>query len=175
MGTSGNMAFVADGKTKAGYVHFNSYPSGLGADILGWLREVYEWSEVTLSMVNARSSVKKLVVVDDDSKPTPEQIEALKQYANTNVSSRQLDEWYVLLRETQGDPAATLEAGYMYGDTKIEPYRLGYFGEYTYVVDFDKRTFTASGYGHLLGHWSFDELPTRADFIAQTEPEDEDK
>lgn len=169
MGTSGNMAFVADGKTKAGYVHFDSYPSGLGADVLEWLHEAL--NEQT---GQALTQVRNLVVVNDETTPTSEQIEALKRYANTNVSSKQLDEWYVLLRETQGDPAATLEAGYMYGDTKIEPYRLGYFGEYTYVVDFDKRTFTASGYGHLLGHWSFDELPTRAEFIAQTAPEDED-
>lgn len=169
MGTSGNMAFVADGKTKAGYVHFDSYPSGLGADVLDWLHEAL--NEQT---GKALTQVRNLVVVNDETTPTPEQIEALKWYANTNVSSRQLDEWYVLLRECQGDPAKTLEAGYMYGDTKIEPYRLGYFGEYTYVVNFDKRTFTASGYGHVLGHWSFDELPTRADFIAKTEPEDED-
>lgn len=169
MGTSGLMAFVVDGETKAGYVHFDSYPSGLGADVLDWLHEAL--NEQT---GKALTQVRNLVVVNDETTPTPEQIEALKWYANTHVSSKQLDEWYVLLRETQGDPAATLEAGYMYGDTKIEPYRLGYFGEYTYVVNFDKRTFTASGYGHVLGHWSFDELPTRADFIAKTEPEDED-
>lgn len=169
MGTSGLMAFVVDGETKAGYVHFDSYPSGLGADVLDWLHEAL--NEQT---GKALTQVRNLVVVNDETTPTPEQIEALKWYANTNVSSRQLDEWYVLLRECQGDPAKTLEAGYMYGDTKIEPYRLGYFGEYTYVVNFDKRTFTASGYGHLLGHWSFDELPTKADFIAKTEPEDED-
>lgn len=169
MGTSGLMAFVVDGETKAGYVHFDSYPSGLGADVLEWLHEALN-EQTGKALTQARN----LVVVNDETTPTPEQIEALKWYANTHVSSKQLDEWYVLLRETQGDPAATLEAGYMYGDTKIEPYRLGYFGEYTYVVDFDKRTFTASGYGHVLGHWSFDELPTRADFIAKTEPEDED-
>lgn len=169
MGTSGNMAFVADGKTKAGYVHFDSYPSGLGADVLDWLHEAL--NEQT---GKALTQVRNLVVVNDETTPTPEQIEALKRYANTRVSSKQLDEWYVLLRETQGDPAATLEAGYMYGDTKIEPYRLGYFGEYTYVVNFDKRTFTASGYGHLLGSWSFDELPTKEDFIAKTEPDDDE-
>jgi hypothetical protein len=168
MGTSGNMAFVIDGETKAGYVHFDSYPSGLGADVLEWLRENYAKPET-------HAAVQALKVVDDSSTPTPEQIEALKQYANTNVSTKQLDEWYVLLRETQGDPASTLAAGYVYGDRKIEPYRLGYFGEYTYVVNFDKRTFTASGYGHLLGHWSFDELPTKDEFLKLTEnDEDED-
>lgn len=169
MGTRGLMAFVVDGETKAGYVHFDSYPSGLGADVLEWLHEALN-EQTGKALAQARN----LVVVNDETEPTAEQIEALKQYANTNVSSKQLDEWYVLLRECQGDPAKTLESGFIYGDTTIEPYRLGCGHEYLYVVDFDKRTFTASGYGHLLGHWSFDELPTKADFIAKTEPEDED-
>lgn len=176
MGTSGNMVFVIDGETKAGYVHFDSYPEVLGANILGWLRDVWNFKcrDVPMSFPQAQHLARQLVVVNDETTPTTEQIEALKWYANTNVSSKQLDEWYVLLRECQGDPAKTLEAGFMYGVTKVEPYRLGCGHEYLYVVDFDKRTFTASGYGHLLGHWSFDELPTKADFIAQTEPEDED-
>lgn len=174
MGTRGLMVFKVDGETKAGYVHFDSYPSGLGADVLEWLRGQWEYEDVTLSMHRAKYDAQKLVVVNDETTPTAEQIDALKQYANTNVSSKQLDEWYVLLRECQGDPAKTLEAGFMYGVTKVEPYRLGCGHEYMYVVDFDKRTFTASGYGHLLGSWSFDELPTKEDFIAKTEPEDED-
>lgn len=169
MGTRGLMAFVVDGETKAGYVHWDSYPSGLGVGVLEWLHSAL--NEQTGKVL---TQVRNLVVVNDETTPTAEQIEALKQYANTLVSSKSLDEWYVLLRETQGDPAKTLEAGHMYGDTKLQSYRLGYFSEYTYVVDFDKREFTASGYGHLLGNWSFDELPTKADFIAKTEPEDED-
>lgn len=39
MGTSGLMAFVVDGNAKGGYVHWDSYPSGLGADVLEWLHE----------------------------------------------------------------------------------------------------------------------------------------
>lgn len=173
MGTSGLMAFVVDGETKAGYVHFDSYPSGLGADVLEWLRECGENDGVTNQMQRVRHLAQKLVVVGDETTPTAEQIEALKRYANTNVSSKQLDEWYVLLRETQGNPALTLEAGHMYGVSRVEPYRFGCGHEYLYVVNFDKRTFTASGYGHLLGSWSFDELPTKDEFLKLTE-EDED-
>lgn len=169
MGTRGLMAFKVEGETKAGYVHFDSYPSGLGADVLEWLHTM-----MNEQAGKALTQVRALKVVNDETTPTVEQIESLKQYANTTVSSRQLDEWYVLLRETQGNPALTLEAGHMYGVSRVEPYRLGCGHEYLYVVDFDKRTFTASGYGHLLGHWSFYELPTREEFIAKTEPEDND-
>jgi hypothetical protein len=166
MGTSGNMALVIDGATKAGYVHYDAYPEGLGADMLAWLRIEHAKPETL-------DAVRKLAVVNDETTPAAEQQAALAKYANTNVSMKSLDDWYCLLRECQGNPALTLEAGYMYGDTKLVPYRTGYFGEYTYIVDFDKRTFTASGYGHLLGHWSFDELPTKDEFLKLTE-EDED-
>lgn len=169
MGTRGLMAFVVDGETKAGYVHFDSYPSGLGADVLEWLHEAL--NEQT---GKALTQVRALKVVNDETEPTAEQIEALKRYANTNVSTKQLDEWYVLLRECQGEPSLTLEAGYMYGVSRVEPYRLGCGHEYFYVVDFDKHEFTASGYGRPLGNWKFDDLPTREAFIAKTEPEDED-
>lgn len=168
------MAFKVDGQTKAGYVHSDAYPSELGANVLEWLREQYEYAAVTLSLQRARYLAQRLVVVDDDTEPTETQQYELRRFANTNVSSKRLDDWYVLLRETQGDPAKTLEAGFIYGDTTIEPYRLGRGHEYFYLVDFDERTFTASGHGQLLGQWSFDELPTKADFIAKTEPEDED-
>lgn len=174
MGTRGLMAFVIDGDTKAGYVHSDAYPSGLGADVLEWLREQYEYDAVTLSYQRARYFAQRLVVVDDNTVPTTAQQYELRRFANPRVSSEKHDDWYVLLREAQGDPAKTLEAGFIYGDTTIEPYRLGSGHEYIYVVDFDKKTFTASGYGHLLGSWSFDELPTKEDFIAKTEPEDED-
>jgi hypothetical protein len=167
MGTSGIMAFVIDGETKAGYVHFNSYPSGLGADVLEWLRAEKDKPETI-------DAVRRLLVVNDGTTPDAEHIEALKQYANTNVSTKQLDEWYVLLRLTQGNPALTLEAGYIYGAHRVERYRLGYFGEYTYFVDFDAKTFTAEGYGNRLGSWSFNELPTRDEFLKLTENEDED-
>lgn len=168
------MAFKVDGQTKAGYVHSDAYPSELGANVLDWLREQYEHDAVTLSLQRARYFAQRLVVVDDDTEPTETQQYELRRFANTNVSSKQLDEWYVLLRECQGDPAKTLESGFIHGTAKIEPYRLGRGHEYFYLVDFDERTFTASGYGKQLGHWSFDELPTKEDFIAKTEPEDED-
>lgn len=170
MGIRGLMAFVVDGETKAGYVHFDSCPYGLGVDVLEWLHEAL--NEQT---GKALTQVRALKVVNDETEPTAEQIEALKRYANTNVSTKQLDEWYVLLRECQGEPALTLEAGYMYGVSRVEPYRLGCGHEYLYVADFDKRTFTASGYGKQLGTWSFADLPTKEQFIDQvTDDEDDD-
>lgn len=39
MGTRGTWGFVADGDEKLTYNHFDSYPDGLGVDVLDALRE----------------------------------------------------------------------------------------------------------------------------------------
>jgi hypothetical protein len=163
------MAFVIDGETKAGYVHWDAYPSGLGADVLEWLRENYAKPE-TYAAVQALK-----VVTDDAPQPTPDEIDDLVQYSNLNVSEKRITDWYCLLRECQGNPELTLQSGYIYGAHRVEKYRLGYFGEYTYVADFDAKEFSAEGYGKSLGRWSFDALPTRDEFLKLTEnDEDED-
>lgn len=167
MGTSAAMVFVIDGERKAGYTHWDGYPEGLGADMLAWLHAAKDKPE-TYDAVRALK-----VVSDQTSQPTPDEIDKLKQYANLNVSEKRLTEWYCLLRECQGEPALTLEAGYMDGTDVAEPYRIGYGTEYAYVVDFDAKTFTASGYGNQLGTWSFAELPTKEQFIDEV-TEDED-
>ena len=169
MGTSGAMVFVIDGERKAGYTHFDGYPDGgLGSDLLAWLH-------VEKDKPETYEAVRALKVVNADSpQPTPDEIDRLRGYANLNVSGKRLTEWYCLLRECQGNPALTLEAGYIDATDVVEPYRLGYGNEYTYVVDFDAKTFTAWGHGKRLGTWSFAGLPTKEQFIDQvTEDEDE--
>lgn len=167
MGTSGYMAFVLDGETKAGYVNNDSYPEGLGVDILTWLHEAYSKPETY-------RAVQALTVVDDDSaKPTAEQQAALVQYSDLHVSHQSMEDWYCLLRKCQGDPVKTIESGYIYGDHRVTPYSPGYFGEYTYIIDFDAKEFRASGYGDELGRWKFGDLPTTEAFLA-TATEDED-
>ena len=109
MGTRGFMGLVIDGRPKIGYVHWDAYPAGLGSDVLEALR--------TLLLTNTGSQItslaQRLKVVKSDTKPTDAQIAELRAYADTNVSTKQLDVWYVLLRRTRGDLLATLKAGYV--------------------------------------------------------------
>lgn len=174
MSTRGFISYVVNGETKTVYNHHDSYPDGLGADVLGWLRKAHEGG--------ARRLAAALRVVDPNSKPTAEDIERLKPYADTRVSTRQLDDWYVLLRGTQGNPAAQLDAGVI-EDASNFP-RDSLFAEYGYVVDFDGRVFEAyKGFQNaphnegrfaafepvsdspgyypvaLVASWSFDSLP----------------
>lgn len=148
MGTRGIMGLVIEGQTKITYNHFDSYPSGLGTDVLNGLRLLLTQGDGERLVELARN----LVVVDEDSKPTPEQIEALAKHADTGVSTGSLQEWYVLLRNLQGDFKATVEAGVM---TDASHFPLdGLFCEWGYVANIDT--------GHLEVYRGFQkERPTK--------------
>jgi len=42
-------------------------------------------------------------LVEEDSVPTPEQVEAYRGYSDTDVATQTLTDWYCLLRHTQGE------------------------------------------------------------------------
>lgn len=130
MGTRGLMAFNIDGELKGAYNHFDSYPSGLGADISKWIEGD------NFDLEKAREQARRLEAVKEEEKPTDEQIEKLMKYANLNVSNRSLEDWYALLRETQGDPQATLDAVFYIDGTDFAGDSL--FCEWGYVIDLDE-------------------------------------
>lgn len=188
MSTRGFVGFVVDGTEKIAYNHFNSYPSALGCNVLEWLSKAH--------LGGAQRLASALRVVDPESAPTAEDIERLRAYANSNVGTQRIDEWYVLLRETQGNPAAMLDAGVIEDGHEFPLDSL--FAEWGYLVDFDARTFEAyrgfQGAPHdkgrfagrtgedtdaryhpvaLVASWPLDALPTKDEFMAAVDPEDE--
>ncbi|MEV0027850.1 hypothetical protein [Nocardia sp. NPDC050793] len=133
MGTRGFISFVAGGQEKTTYTHSDSYPSGLGLDVLGWLRTAV----TSLDVLTERAT--SLLVVDPGSTPTPSQIDHLRQHADLTVSDRRLDDWYCMLRDTQGDPEAILDAGVI-EDARTFPLD-SLWAEYGYLIDTDTSTF----------------------------------
>lgn len=200
MGTRGFIGFVIGGDEKIAYNHFDSYPSGLGSNVLSWLwrnRHALICDEVHRGEVGGPVDLaRKLRVVDPNSKPTAEDVERLRGYTNTNVGTQQVDDWYVLLRETQGNPAAILDAGVIEDGSSFPLDSL--FAEYGYLVDLDANRFEAyrgfqkaehdkgrfatrsgarDGYHPcaLVASWPLDELPTNGEFEAAfVSDEDED-
>jgi hypothetical protein len=197
MGTRGVIGFVVDGQEKLTYNHFDSYPSGVGYEVLNWLR--------TLSgskLDEVWDKAKALTLVNADDKPTPGQIEALKTYADQGVSTNQLDDWYVLLRQAQGSLGAFLDAGYAPDSHEFPLDSL--FCEWAYVIDFDQIVFEVykgfqkvqptegrwkdaerlpnhrgdgpSDYWPVqrVGVWSLERLPDDAEFLALDAPSDLD-
>lgn len=186
MGTRGLITFRVNGENKACYQQFDAYPDGMGTDVLSFLRGK--------DLAILKQAVVDLKVVSDATPPTPEQIEALKGYANKNVDNGSLDNWYVLLRETQGNPEAILACGYVEDSFSFGHDAL--FCEWAVVVDMDELTYDVySGFnnGPSVGLWSdqpppsannsgytsvtriasfpLADLPSDKDFLAKVDPE----
>lgn len=194
MGTRGFITFVAGGVEKTAYKHNDSYPSGLGVDMLTWLRRILggpEDREAGLGYLKERAEALRVVGPDD--RPTPEDVVALKEFTNLYVGSQSTDDWYCLLRETQGDPGAMLKAGVIEDASDFPLDSL--FAEYGYVVDADAETFEVyegfqkqahdkgrfaarEGKGDyfpvaLRASWLLADLPDEAAFMAACEDNDE--
>lgn len=133
IGTRGFITFVVNGVEKTAYNHFDSYPDGVGLHVLGWLRRV------CTDLDTVREQARALRVVDPDSTPTAEDIERLRDFADHRVSSQRLDEWYVLLRKTQGRPEQILRAGVIEDSAEFPTDSL--FAEWGYVIDLDAQAF----------------------------------
>lgn len=194
MSTRGFLGFVIDGQEKIAYNHFDSYPGGLGVDVLSFLRIAASESTEQIA-----ERVRALRVVDSDSEPTDEDIERLAPFTNTNVGERcERPDWYQLLRETQGKPGAILQAGFIEDATRFPLDSL--FAEYGYMVDLDRGVFeayvgfqeaghskgrfadrepdpnnVANGYYPcaLVAEWKLDALPTDDELVAAFEGDDE--
>lgn len=195
MGTRGLTGFVADGVEKIAYQQFDSYPGGVGVTVLEWLRSAAQ------DIPALREKVAALRVVNEDDKPTTEDVERLAGFADLNVSTQDPREWYVLLRETQGNPAAMLRAGAVLDASDFPLDSL--FCEWGYLVDLDAETFEVyegfqqsrhnrgrfasrggeqygdKGLPHggyypvaLVKSWPLDKLPTRDEFLAALEGDD---
>lgn len=177
MSTRGFIGFVVDGQRKFTYNHSDSYPSWLGKHTLAWLREA------VTDLDGLRASARKLRLVDSDSTPTKADISRLRKYACTGVSTGKLTEWYVLLRDTQGDWAATLDAGVMEDCGPVWPLD-DLMCEWGYAVDLDAATFTVygrpgggrGGYAKLderkLASWPLADLPDDETFMATVKAAD---
>lgn len=183
MSTRGFISFAVDGETKTAYNHHDSYPEGLGRDVLSWLR--------TADLDAARELARALRAVDQDSEPTDEDVAALLRFYDPNVGGRsERPTWYQLLRRTQGDPGAMLEAGVIEDSSEFPADSL--FAEYGYVVDFDQQVLEAyegfqerdhsdgrfhampqveNGYFpvRLVASWPLSKLPSDSEFVEQIE------
>lgn len=136
MGTRGFLGFVVDDQEKLAYNHFDSYPEGLGTQVLGFLRDVAENNAAR----NLRDEARLLRVVKQGiDEPSETDIENLKPWTSLTVGEQSTAHWYNLLRETQGDPDAILACGYIEDGSDFPSDSL--FAEWGYVIDLDTETF----------------------------------
>jgi hypothetical protein len=98
MGTRGACGFRIDGNDKITYNHYDSYPAGLGADIIDFIKKTPDSELISIA--------DNIILVEETDTPTPEQIEECKNFADLQVGAQTEANWYCLLREAQGDLSA---------------------------------------------------------------------
>lgn len=134
MGTRGLLGFHIDGQDIGSYNHWDSYPSGLGAKVVA---EITEALKGGIDAITDR--VRGLEILKEHEKPTPEQIQRLKRYADCGVSNQSLQDSYCLLHNIQGSVIKILEAGAILENTEFIKDSL--FCEWAYFINLDDETF----------------------------------
>jgi hypothetical protein len=140
MGTRGAFGFRIGAKDKVTYNHFDSYPEGLGLTMLEFIRST--------SILEMTKIANGLILIDEQSKPTPEQVDECKAYMDLDVSSRSPEDWYCLLRGAQANPDAWKQ-GLRYMIDSQTFLHDSLFCEWAYIIDLDENTLEIyKGYNH---------------------------
>lgn len=131
MGTRGAFGFRLNKKDYVSYNHWDSYPSGLGNNIVNSLKVLREDS-----LVNLKEQVANIRFIDTETPPTKEDIELCERMGTVDltVSEASTNDWYCLLRKTQGNPLKMAELGIMSNDQEF----LKCFScQYAYIINLD--------------------------------------
>lgn len=135
MGTRGSAGIIIKDEVKLAYNHFDSYPSGLGVDILMVISEINKengWEQF-------KKNAEALKSIDVDEITDTEMIQKYKKYSNTKVGSQKLSEPYCLFRNIQGaDWIYEVYRGNLNDYTLDNNFiRDSLFCEYAYVINLD--------------------------------------
>lgn len=141
MGTRGSVGFIHKGKVIATYNHFDSYPDGLGMNVVEQVKLICQEDELD----RLRKNVEKLKLVDSNKDtPTEKDIERYTQLGlyNGSVGKGKTTDWYCLLRGAQGAGCIDLIRegflGHLIDDSAFLKDSL--FCEYGYLINLDDRT-----------------------------------
>lgn len=132
MGTRGAFGFYKNGENKITYNHYDSYPDGLGEDLVNELRST------TVEQLNA--AFERIQLVNETDTPTREQIQHCKPWTNLGVSNQSEEDWYCLLRNAQGSIQPYLE-GLSYMSNSESFMKDSLFNEWSYIFNLDDETF----------------------------------
>ena len=128
MGTRGCYGFRKNGIDKLTYNHYDSYPDYLGKIMVMFCKET--------SLDEMNEIYDRLILVNENDKPTHEQIEECKRYYNGDVSCKTPEDWYCLLRNVQGDLDA-YKNGLKYMIDSCGFIKDSLWCEYAYIINLD--------------------------------------
>ena len=132
MSTRGALGFRLHGQDKVTYNHSDSYPSWLGVRVLSFVRNTTEEQRTAI--------VEKIILVDDYTTPTPEQIQICVDagMCNLTVANQSEKDWYCLLRNAQGDLNTYRTIPFMVDSAHFLEDSL--FCEWAYIINLDDKT-----------------------------------
>jgi hypothetical protein len=144
MSTPGLVRFIADGKTKTHYVHWDG--DSLGLDIRSWLKVARDGG--------LREAIINLKVVSDfgpdATVPTAAERRKLKKYEDSKVGGP-TEHWYRLLRLNQRDAGSVVESGYIYDSGEFD-------ADYIYEINADGRWYQEIRNGRRRAKILFEDL-----------------
>ncbi len=139
MSTRGYYGIRKNGELKGTYNHWDSYPSGLGKDLVETINKIKKEDRIKV----LSDTFDYIKLVDDDTPPTKEQRDMCLK-ANTvdlHVGGCSLDEWYCLLRKTQGDLGFYINRVIPYMENGNDFVDDALYCEWGYIIDLDKNKF----------------------------------
>ncbi|MBQ6632266.1 MAG: hypothetical protein IJH63_01520 [Methanobrevibacter sp.] len=135
MSTRGYYGIKKRGELKGSYNHWDSYPSGLGKDLVKELNKIKK--DDRLKVLN--ETFDYIELIDSNIPPTEEQKEVCQKanVVDLGVSNRSLDDWYCLLRKTQGDLSTYINKIVPYMENGNSFLDDSLFCEWAYIINLD--------------------------------------
>lgn len=128
MSTRGSYGFRKNGIDKLTYNHSDSYPEWLGKEMVDFCRST------PIEQMNI--IYDSIIMVSAREKPTRSQIKKCAAYYDKTVSDKTINDWYCLLRNTQGN-LAPYKNGLRYMLNYGNFVRDSLFCEYAYIINLD--------------------------------------
>jgi hypothetical protein len=155
MGTRGFAGFKLDGQIISAYAQYDTYPSGVGTDVL-------EFARIAASTVEGRETlrarVRSLTKVAEDGTPTTAQAEELAKYHQAVSTGT---DWYATLRACQGRLDLILESGYIANRTDI------FDEEYSWILDLDEARLYGYAGAYEIASYGLEALPSDEEFVTE--------
>lgn len=130
MSTRGAFGFTKNGVNKITYNHFDSYPTGLGLDIIAFImRNNYE----EISKI-----FDKITMVKHNDIPTVDQLKTLEEYFGSRIDISKVKDMEDIIGSNQYITDFQKGFPYMIDDEKFMGNSL--FCEYAYIINLDDNT-----------------------------------
>ena len=138
MGTRGSIGVKIGEKLFASYVHFDTYPEGLGMDVVEFCRNL---KDSDIDVLIERFKHIKLVTEEDIPSVEEQKYYMKKGFFNGSVGDKSSEKWYCLLRNLQGVEhlVAIMNGDCQHWIDNVEFLKDSLFCEYAYILDLNNR------------------------------------